>query len=169
MLDLAYSRQRMVDQQIARRGVQDPRVLEAMREVAREAFVSSEMAEFAYEDSPLPIEAGQTISQPYVVALMLEAAEIHPMTGRSRSARLGLCRRSNEPSRQPCVHNRTPPQPRRAGPGSAGGPGLRQCRGSCRRWFERLAVAAPFDVIIAAAGAPYIPDTLRAQLSLADA
>ena len=64
MLDLAYSRQRMVDQQIARRGVRDRRVLEAMREVPREAFVSSEMAEFAYEDAPLPIEAGQTISQP---------------------------------------------------------------------------------------------------------
>ena len=63
----------MVDRQIARRGVRDPRVLAAVRVVPREAFVSEELAEFAYDDTPLPIEAGQTISQPYIVALMIEA------------------------------------------------------------------------------------------------
>ena len=55
MLDLAASRNRMVDVQVARRGVRDPRVLEAMRRVPREAFVESGMEEFAYEDSPLSI------------------------------------------------------------------------------------------------------------------
>ena len=64
--------------QLARRGVTDERVLEAMREVPREAFVGAGMEEFAYEDSPLPIGAGQTISQPYIVALMIEAAAIKP-------------------------------------------------------------------------------------------
>ena len=66
----------MVASQLARRGVTDERVLEAMREVPREAFVGAGMEEFAYEDSPLPIGAGQTISQPYIVALMIEAAAI---------------------------------------------------------------------------------------------
>ena len=68
----------MVASQSARRGVTDERVLEAMREVPREAFVGAGMEEFAYEDSPLPIGAGQTISQPYIVALMIEAAAIKP-------------------------------------------------------------------------------------------
>src|SRR5437660_12508203 len=78
MLELAHERERMVERQVARRGVRDVRVLAAMREVPREAFVPQNLAEFAYEDTPLPIEAGQTISQPYIVAVMIEAAEIQP-------------------------------------------------------------------------------------------
>src|SRR5437870_11279468 len=80
MLDLARvrDRERMVDVQIAQRGVRDPLVLEAMRRVPREAFVESGLEEFAYEDGPLPIGEGQTISQPYIVALMIEAAEVKP-------------------------------------------------------------------------------------------
>ena len=72
------ARERMVETQIARRGVRDPRVLEAMRSVPREAFVLPGSEEFAYEDQPLPIGEGQTISQPYVVALMIEAAGVSP-------------------------------------------------------------------------------------------
>src|ERR687897_373613 len=68
----------MLDVQIAGRGVRDKRVLEAMRSVPREKFVDPGYEEFAYEDSALPIGADQTISQPYVVALMLEAAELRP-------------------------------------------------------------------------------------------
>ncbi|MCW4463145.1 protein-L-isoaspartate(D-aspartate) O-methyltransferase [Sphingomonas sp. BT-65] len=68
----------MVERQIAGRGIADPALLDAMREVPREAFVPEAVREFAYEDSPLPIEAGQTISQPYIVALMIEAARIGP-------------------------------------------------------------------------------------------
>src|SRR4051795_9317534 len=71
-------RRQMVDHQIVARGVSDARVLEAMRTVPREAFVPKALAEFAYEDAPLPIEAGQTISQPYIVALMMAAARIQP-------------------------------------------------------------------------------------------
>jgi protein-L-isoaspartate(D-aspartate) O-methyltransferase len=70
------TRDRMVESQIARRGIRDQRVLAAMRRVPREAFVDEGFQEFAYEDSPLPIGERQTISQPYIVALMLEAAEI---------------------------------------------------------------------------------------------
>src|SRR5438046_7220202 len=78
MLDIARARDRMVDIQIARRGVRDTYVLEALRRVPREAFVEPGFEEFAYEDGPLPIGEGQTISQPYVVALMIEAAELKP-------------------------------------------------------------------------------------------
>ncbi len=76
MRDRRERLQAMVDQQIAARGVHDVALLKAMREVPREAFVDARMAKFAYDDAPLPIGAGQTISQPYVVAVMLEAARI---------------------------------------------------------------------------------------------
>src|SRR3954470_17833382 len=72
------TREQMVDVQLVRRGIRDPRVLQAMREVPRERFLEPGFEEFAYEDGPLPIAEGQTISQPYIVALMIEAAEITP-------------------------------------------------------------------------------------------
>jgi protein-L-isoaspartate(D-aspartate) O-methyltransferase len=68
----------MVDVHIARRGVSDERVLEAMRTVPRENFVETGFEEFAYEDAPLPIAEGQAISQPFIVARMIEAAELEP-------------------------------------------------------------------------------------------
>jgi len=71
-------RERMVERQIAGRGVRDPRVLDAMRKVPRERFIEGRLREFAYEDTPLPIEEAQTISQPYIVAVMIEAAAIKP-------------------------------------------------------------------------------------------
>lgn len=78
MASYAKLRDRMVDMHIARRGVRDEHVLSAMRAVPRERFTGKAMAEFAYEDSALPIEEGQTISQPYIVAAMIEAAEVRP-------------------------------------------------------------------------------------------
>jgi protein-L-isoaspartate(D-aspartate) O-methyltransferase len=66
----------MVRRDIAGRGVRDPRVLDAMEAVRRELFVPEDERYLAYEDHPLPIGAGQTISQPYVVALMAEAAAV---------------------------------------------------------------------------------------------
>jgi protein-L-isoaspartate(D-aspartate) O-methyltransferase len=74
--EVLRARDRMVDVQIAGRGIRDNRVLAAMRRVPREEFVDEGLREFAYEDNPLPIPESQTISQPYIVALMLEAAEI---------------------------------------------------------------------------------------------
>ncbi len=65
-------REGMVDYQIAARGVRSEKVLDAMRKVPREQFLPEGVREFAYEDSPLPIEAGQTVSQPYIVAFMAE-------------------------------------------------------------------------------------------------
>jgi protein-L-isoaspartate(D-aspartate) O-methyltransferase len=74
----AAARNRMVERQIERRGIADPRVLEAMRTVPREHFVPELHRSEAYEDRPLPIGEGQTISQPYVVALMAEALGLEP-------------------------------------------------------------------------------------------
>ncbi|HVZ34604.1 MAG TPA: protein-L-isoaspartate O-methyltransferase, partial [Polyangiaceae bacterium] len=67
------ARDTMVERQLARRGITDPRVLAAFREVPREEFVAPGLREFAYRDTPLGIGEGQTISQPYVVALSLQA------------------------------------------------------------------------------------------------
>jgi len=72
----ATLRERMVTRQVARRGIRSQRVLDAMRTVPREEFLPEAMHEFAYEDSPLPIAEGQTISQPYMVGLMAEALEL---------------------------------------------------------------------------------------------
>lgn len=78
MADFAAERELMVREQIAGRGIEGARLLDAFRTVPRECFVSEDMREFAYEDGPLPIEAGQTVSQPYIVALMIDAAGVAP-------------------------------------------------------------------------------------------
>lgn len=75
-----FVRQRhaMVERQIKGRGIRDPDLLGAMREVPREVFVLEEYQALAYDDAPLPIPADQTISQPYVVALMINALNLDP-------------------------------------------------------------------------------------------
>ena len=75
---LRARREAMVEQQISQRGVIDARVLDAMRAVPRERFVPPESRSEAYEDRPLPIGSGQTISQPYIVAYMTEVLEVAP-------------------------------------------------------------------------------------------
>jgi protein-L-isoaspartate(D-aspartate) O-methyltransferase len=74
--DLAADRERMVTDQIEKRGVRDPRVLAALRALPRHELVPPEQRAHAYEDRPLPIGAGQTISQPYIVAVMTELLEL---------------------------------------------------------------------------------------------
>jgi len=74
--DYRGERAKMVEWQIAQRGITDPRVLAALTSVPREAFVSQELASFAYDDAPLPIGDGQTISQPYIVAFTAEALQL---------------------------------------------------------------------------------------------
>ncbi|MFL6800703.1 MAG: protein-L-isoaspartate(D-aspartate) O-methyltransferase [Sphingomicrobium sp.] len=78
MTDFAREREAMVERQLRRRGIRERHILDAFLAVPREAFVSEEYAHLAYGDHPLPIEANQTISQPYIVALMIEAAGIAP-------------------------------------------------------------------------------------------
>lgn len=75
-LEHTAARHRMVDRQLVDRGVEDPRVLAAMRTVPRHLLVPAALISHAYDDAPLPLPAGQTISQPYVVAVMTERAEV---------------------------------------------------------------------------------------------
>jgi protein-L-isoaspartate(D-aspartate) O-methyltransferase len=160
-------RERMVERQIAARGVHDPRVLEAMRAVPREEFVDAAMRERAYDDSPLPIAEGQTISQPYVVALMVAAASIRAgdrvleigagsgyaaavlgaMAGRVFA--IERHRRLAELARSRLERLGYDNVEVRAGDGSGGWP-----------------AAAPFDAILTSAGGPEVPDVLLRQLAI---
>ena len=74
--DFFMQRKKMVESQIMKRGIHDQRVLDAMLKVERHVFLPHELKELAYTDQPLPIGKGQTISQPYIVALMSELAKI---------------------------------------------------------------------------------------------
>jgi protein-L-isoaspartate(D-aspartate) O-methyltransferase len=76
MVTMDERRDCMVSEQLARRGIRDPAVLEAFRRVPREEFVDEDQQDFAYEDGPLSIGWGQTISQPYVVAMTVQALEL---------------------------------------------------------------------------------------------
>jgi protein-L-isoaspartate(D-aspartate) O-methyltransferase len=76
MTDFSREREAMVERHLKRRGITEPHILQAFLEVPREAFIAGNNVHLAYDDHPLPIEAGQTISQPYIVALMIQAARI---------------------------------------------------------------------------------------------
>jgi len=80
------ARRRMVANQIAARGIKDPRVLDAMLSVERHLFVPEDLKDQSYEDHPIPIGEGQTISQPYIVALMTEALRL---TGKEKVLEIG--------------------------------------------------------------------------------
>jgi protein-L-isoaspartate(D-aspartate) O-methyltransferase len=84
--DYKHARERMVKNQIIPRGIKDPRVLEAMRKIPRHLFVEEALRGEAYNDHPLPIGHKQTISQPYIVALMTEALEL---TGKEKTLEIG--------------------------------------------------------------------------------
>lgn len=84
--DFSRQRQQMVVRQLHSRGITDARVLAAMQAVPRELFVPTELERDAYDDSPLPIGSGQTISQPYTVAFMCEALQLK---GRERVLEIG--------------------------------------------------------------------------------
>ena len=78
MTDYTAEREAMVERQLRRRGITEQAILEAFQQVPREKFIGEEYAHLAYGDHPLPIESSQTISQPYIVALMIQAAAIKP-------------------------------------------------------------------------------------------
>ena len=85
MLDSTVARQLMVDSQLRARGISDARVLDVMLRVPRHQFIPEAYRDQAYEDHPVPIGDGQTISQPYIVALMLESLRLAPTDRGSRS------------------------------------------------------------------------------------
>lgn len=156
----------MVEEQIASRGIRDPRVLDAMRTIPRHLFVPDHLASRAYDDCALPIAAGQTISQPYIVALMAEAVLIGPadrvievgagsgyaaaVLGRLARAVVAVERIGElaEAARERIVALGYGNIEIVAGDGTLGLP-------------ER----APFDAILAAAAGPAVPDALKTQLA----
>lgn len=167
MKDYTADRHFMVERQLAARGITDPAVLEAMRTVPREAFVPPDFAAEAYADGPLPIGEGQTISQPYVVALMAEALELR---GDERVLEIGagsgyaaavlgqVAAEVIAVERHRALADEASERLRAlgydnvevvAGDGSKG-------------WPEH----APYDAIVTAAGAPAVPDSLRGQLAV---
>jgi protein-L-isoaspartate(D-aspartate) O-methyltransferase len=161
------ARELMVDRQIAGRGVRDSRVLEAMREVPREAFVPERLRDFAYDDSPLPIGAGQTISQPYIVALMIEAAELRPGdrvleigagSGYAAAVLSRIAVRVYAIERHDVLTRSASERLARLGYRNVE---LRTGDGTLG-WPE----AAPFDAIIAAASGRQVPPALKAQLAI---
>ena len=159
-------RHEMVANTIVGRGVYDAAVVRAMRTVRRERFVPDDLAEFAYQDSPLPIGSGQTISQPYIVALMAAAAEIHPTdrvleigtgSGYSAAVLASVAHEVVTIERLPTLAARAREQLADEG-------------------FEKVTVAegdgtlgwpaaAPYDAIIVTAGGPRVPAALREQLA----
>ena len=165
-MNLERARERMVVEQLQRRGIKDPAVLEAMRAVPRHLFLSPELADHAYDDGPLPIGMSQTISQPYIVAEMTEIAELK---GSEKVLEIGtgcgyqtavLARMAREVYSIECIEVlqlRAIGTLRalnvsncffRVGDGSQG-------------WPE----AAPFDVVMVTAAMPGIPRPLLEQLS----
>ena len=165
--DFSVARGGMVDVQIAGRGIRDRRVLHAMRSLPREDFVDPGFEEFAYEDGPLPIGAGQTISQPYIIARTLEAAEVRPNdkvleVGAGSgyvAALLGkLAERVHAIERQEALI-----APARARFQKLGLDNIELRNGDgTRGWPE----AAPFDAIVVSAGGPRAPEALKRQLAL---
>src|SRR5205807_7635578 len=169
MLDLVRvrDRDRMVDVQIARRGVRDRHVLDAMRRVPREAFVEPGFEEFAYEDAALPIRDGQTISQPYIVAVMIEAAEVKPGdivlevgagSGYAAAVMSQIADRVYAIERHPSLGKSAQLRLKKLGYDNTE---LRVGDGT-RGWPE----AAPFDAILVAAGGPEVPPALKEQLAI---
>ncbi|HEX5539128.1 MAG TPA: protein-L-isoaspartate(D-aspartate) O-methyltransferase, partial [Methylophilaceae bacterium] len=167
MENIAEKRRLMVERQIANRGIRDGRVLEAMNRVPREDFVPEPLSEFAYDDAPLPIEQEQTISQPYIVALMAAAAEIKPDdhvleigTGSGYAAAIlsAMGARVFTIERHQALAETARHRLQRLGYGQVE---VHHGDGTLG-----LPKAAPFDAILAAAGGPAIPQTWRDQLAI---
>jgi protein-L-isoaspartate(D-aspartate) O-methyltransferase len=167
MADFAALRETMVKRQIARRGIRGQRLLAALREVPREEFVPERMRDFAYEDGPLPIEADQTISQPYIVAMMIEAADLGPDdrvleigagSGDAAAVMGRIAREVIAVERHPELVALA-----RARMTRLRYDNVRIVEGDGTRGLPQ---EAPFDAILAAASGSHVPDALMRQLAV---
>ena len=166
MTNYAAEREAMVERQLRRRGITEPQILDAFRAVPREAFVSEDVAHLAYGDHPLPIAAEQTISQPYIVALMIEAAELRSGdrvlevgsgSGYAAAVISRIAAKVIGIERQPELVRLARERIARLGYDNVE---IVEGDGTMG-WRE----AAPFDAILAAASGSHVPDTLIAQLA----
>jgi len=166
MTDFASEREAMIERQLQRRGISEPEILDAFRAVPREAFVGDDVAHLAYGDHPLPIAAEQTISQPYIVALMTQAAAIRPgdrvlevgagsgyaaaVIGQIAGKVIGI-------ERQHVLVESARERLKRLGYDN-----VEVVEGDgTKGWPD----AAPFDAILAAASGSHVPEALVAQLA----
>lgn len=163
----SLQRQLMVERHIQSRGITDPRVLAAMSAVAREEFLPPELGEFAYTDRPLPIESGQTISQPYIVALMADETKLKPDdsvleigTGSGYAAAVfaKIAARVFTIERHAALAGTAMERLERLGYHNI----EVRCGDGTLGWSEH----APFDAIIVAAGGPDVPRALLDQLAI---
>ncbi len=164
--DFSRQREKMVNEQLAARGIRDPRVLEAMRVVPRHSFVPQEEQHRAYRDHPLPILAGQTISQPYIVAYMLQilalkgdekVLEIGTGSG-YQAALLGqLAKVVHSIERHDILVNAASAILRELGTTNV----FVHHGDGTNGWPEE----APYDAILVAASAPVVPQPLLKQLA----
>jgi protein-L-isoaspartate(D-aspartate) O-methyltransferase len=166
MTDFVSERETMVERQLRRRGITEPDILDAFRSVPREAFISARYAREAYGDHPLPIEAGQTISQPYIVALMIQAAAIKPGdtvlevgagSGYAAAVISRIARKVIGIERQHDLVEIARERLSRLGYGNVE---IVEGDGT-RGWFD----GAPYDAIIAAASGSHVPESLIGQLA----
>ncbi|SEP23560.1 protein-L-isoaspartate(D-aspartate) O-methyltransferase [Salinihabitans flavidus] len=160
-------RKEMVERQVKARGVRDPLVLDAMRRVPRERFVPDHLKGQAYRDCPLPIDAGQTISQPYIVAYMAEALalkggekvlEIGAGSGYAAAVLAEIAGEVFAIERHGTLATRAA-----AALQDAAYTNVHILHGDGTRGWED---AAPFDAILVSAGAPFVPETLKSQLAM---
>ena len=166
MTDFALEREAMVEQQMRRRGISEKPILEAFMAVPREAFVSDDHAPLAYGDHPLPIGAGQTISQPYIVALMIQAARIGPGdrvlevgagSGYAAAVISRIARKVVGIERQHELVEVARERLRRLGYDNVE---IVEGDGT-KGWLDD----APYDAIIAAASGSHVPEALIAELA----
>ncbi|TYC57819.1 protein-L-isoaspartate(D-aspartate) O-methyltransferase [Marinobacter sp. BW6] len=157
----------MVDYQLRARGIESPQVLEAMGRVAREAFIPERMRDCAYDDGPLPIGAGQTISQPYIVALMTEALDLEGGeklldigTGSGYAAAV-LGSIAGKVFSIERVQELADRAARTLADEGFDNVEVR-CGDGTMGWPEHQ----PYDGIIVAAGAPAVPESLKRQLAV---
>jgi protein-L-isoaspartate(D-aspartate) O-methyltransferase len=164
--DYAAQRLEMIEKQVRRRGITDPGVLAAMLAVPRHEFVPEEIRSSAYEDAPLPIGGGQTISQPYIVAAMTAALRLRL---RDRVLEIGTgC--GYQAAVLACLAKEVFTIERRAELASSASAGLARlgyanAHVHCGDGTLGLPEFAPFDAILVAAAAPAIPKPLLAQLT----
>jgi protein-L-isoaspartate(D-aspartate) O-methyltransferase len=159
------ARRAMVIRQLQGRDITDSRVLKAMGTVPRHRFVPEGLAFQAYQDHPLPIGSGQTISQPYIVALMTQWAEVHPQdkvleigtgSGYQAAVLAELAGRVFSIELRPDLARRAAARLKELGYGRV----QVKCGDGYQGWPEE----APFDAILVTAAAPQVPAALAAQL-----
>jgi protein-L-isoaspartate(D-aspartate) O-methyltransferase len=159
-------RLRMVDSQLRARGIADERVLDAMARVPRHEFVAERYRDQAYEDHPLPIGQEQTISQPYIVALMLQALAINPSdkvlevgtgSGYATALLAELSVQVVSMERHAALADEARELLARLGYSN-----VKVIAGDGSQGFPE---GAPYDVILVSAAAPEVPPALRAQIA----